>query len=126
VKRSIDLAKNKIVGNPYDPNTTQGPQIDEAQMNKILQMIESGKKDGANLVTGGSRFGDKGFFIQPTVFADVKDDMTFAKEEVMHPELVKELLENSTTKLYSKASGFLIFRSSAPSNKSSSSRMWRK
>lgn len=45
-------------------------------------MIESGKKQGASLVTGGSRIGNKGYFVQPTVFADVKDDMTIAKEEV--------------------------------------------
>jgi len=47
-------------------------------------MIDSGKKQGATLVTGGSRIGDKGYFIQPTVFADVKDDMKIAKEEVPH------------------------------------------
>lgn len=46
-------------------------------------MIDSGKKQGASLVTGGSRVGDKGYFIQPTVFADVKDDMKIAKEEVI-------------------------------------------
>jgi len=45
-------------------------------------MIDSGKKQGATLVTGGSRIGDKGYFVQPTVFADVKDDMKIAKEEV--------------------------------------------
>lgn len=52
-------------------------------MNKILGMIDSGKKQGASLVTGGSRVGDKGYFIQPTVFADVNDDMKIAKEEVI-------------------------------------------
>jgi len=45
-------------------------------------MIESGKKQGATLVTGGSRVGDKGYFVQPTVFSDVKDEMKIAKEEV--------------------------------------------
>jgi len=45
-------------------------------------MIDSGKKQGATLVTGGSRVGDKGYFVQPTVFSDVKDDMKIAKEEV--------------------------------------------
>ena len=51
-------------------------------MTKILDLINSGKKDGAKLVTGGERIGDKGYFIAPTVFADVKDDMRIAKEEV--------------------------------------------
>lgn len=57
-------------------------QIDQEQMNKIMSMIDSGKKEGAKLVSGGERIGDKGYFIAPTVFADVKDDMTIAKEEV--------------------------------------------
>lgn len=56
--------------------------MDEEQLHKILGMIESGKEQGASLVTGGSRVGDKGYFVQPTVFADVKDDMKIAKEEV--------------------------------------------
>lgn len=45
-------------------------------------MIDSGKEEGAKLVTGGERIGNKGYFVAPTVFADVKDDMTIAKEEV--------------------------------------------
>jgi hypothetical protein len=55
--------------------------VDEEQMTKILHLIDSGKKEGAKLVAGGSRHGDKGYFVQPTVFADVKDNMTIAKEE---------------------------------------------
>lgn len=51
-------------------------------MTKILHLIDVGKKQGAKLVAGGSRHGDKGYFVQPTVFADVQDDMTIAKEEV--------------------------------------------
>jgi len=85
VEKSVELAKSKIVGNPYDPNTTQGPQIDEEQMTKILGLIDSGKREGAKLATGGARYGDKGYFIQPTVFTDVKDDMTIAKEEIFGP-----------------------------------------
>ena len=57
-------------------------QIDEEQTNKILSLIESGKKEGAELLTGGGRLYDKGYFVQPTVFANVKDNMTIAKEEV--------------------------------------------
>jgi acyl-CoA reductase-like NAD-dependent aldehyde dehydrogenase len=49
-------------------------------MNKILDLIDSGKKQGAKLMTGGGRHGDQGFFVQPTVFADVKDDMRICKE----------------------------------------------
>lgn len=51
-------------------------------MDKILDLIDSGKKAGAKLLVGGKRQGDKGFFVQPTVFADVKDDHKIAREEV--------------------------------------------
>lgn len=51
-------------------------------MNKVLEYINLGKKEGAKLLTGGNRIGHTGYYIEPTVFADVKDDMTIAKEEV--------------------------------------------
>ncbi len=51
-------------------------------MNKILDLIASGKKEGATMCVGGSRVGDRGYFVQPTVFKDVRDDMRIAKEEV--------------------------------------------
>ena len=54
-------------------------------MEKILDLIESGKKEGAKLQCGGKRIGDKGYFIQPTVFSDVKDNMRIAREEVSLP-----------------------------------------
>lgn len=57
-------------------------QVDEEQFNKILKLIDSGKDEGAKLQVGGGRAGDKGYFIQPTVFSDVEDHMTIAKEEV--------------------------------------------
>lgn len=57
-------------------------QVDEVMMNKVLGYIEKGKQEGAKLMSGGKRVGDKGYYIEPTVFADVTDDMTIAKEEV--------------------------------------------
>ena len=59
--------------------------MDQDQYNKVMGYIDSGKKEGARLVCGGNRVGDRGYFIQPTVFADVKDDMTIAKEEIFGP-----------------------------------------
>ena len=50
-------------------------QVDQEQMDKIMDLIESGKKEGANLACGGERIGDKGYFVQPTVFTEVKDNM---------------------------------------------------
>lgn len=78
VHRSVEAAKKSVVGDPKDKNTTQGPQISAAQRDKILKYIELGKKEGAKLLTGGNKHGSKGFYVQPTVFADVKDDMAIA------------------------------------------------
>ncbi|XP_015524260.2 aldehyde dehydrogenase, mitochondrial [Neodiprion lecontei] len=94
VEKSAARAKRRTIGNPFDAKTEQGPQVDEEQMNKIIGLIESGKKEGAKLVTGGERVGDKGCFIAPTVFADVKDDMTIAKEEIFGP--VQQILKFSS------------------------------
>jgi aldehyde dehydrogenase (NAD+) len=71
-----------------------GPQVDKVQFDKILGYIEKGKQEGATLALGGSRIGDKGYFVQPTVFKDVKDDMTIAKEEIFGP--VMQLMKFKT------------------------------
>lgn len=63
----------------------QGPQVDKIQFDKVLGYIEKGKAEGASLQTGGGRHGDKGYFVQPTVFSDVTDDMTIMKEEIFGP-----------------------------------------
>ncbi|XP_046400388.1 aldehyde dehydrogenase, mitochondrial [Ischnura elegans] len=91
VEKSAARADRRIVGNPFDPRTEQGPQIDESQLNKILELVESGKKEGAKLVAGGSRIGSSGYYMQPTVFADVKDEMRIAKEEIFGP--VQQILK---------------------------------
>lgn len=85
VERSAERAKRRTFGNPFDVNTEQGPQIDKEQQQKILSLIETGKKQGAKLIAGGSQPQGKGYFVEPTVFADVKDDMTIAKEEIFGP-----------------------------------------
>ncbi|CAG2181095.1 unnamed protein product, partial [Oppiella nova] len=66
VQRSVELAKARVVGDPTDLKTQQGPQIDDVQFNKILGLIDVGRKEGANLLTGGQRWGTQGYFIQPT------------------------------------------------------------
>ncbi|HYO25616.1 MAG TPA: aldehyde dehydrogenase family protein [Lacipirellulaceae bacterium] len=82
-------AKNcdRKVGDPFDPETDQGPQVDQAQFDKIMQYVEYGQADGAKLVCGGKRHGDRGFFIEPTLFADVQDDMRIATDEIFGPVL---------------------------------------
>ena len=121
MEKAVEMAKKKVVGDPFDWKTEQGPQvrifsiwlvirnahniivvltsnikptaiasdyyeqIDEPQMDKILGLIKSGKNDGAKLCTGGNRIGTRGFFVEPTVFADVQDSMRIAKEEIFGP-----------------------------------------
>jgi len=85
VEMSVERAKKRTVGDPFDLGNEQGPQIDEEQMNKILGYVESGKTEGARLLAGGARHGDTGFFVQPTVFADVGDEMKICREEIFGP-----------------------------------------
>jgi aldehyde dehydrogenase (NAD+) len=73
------------VGDPLDPTTDQGPQVDQSQFDRIMGYIESGRTEGATLACGGERVGNRGYFIRPTVFADVQDDMTIAREEIFGP-----------------------------------------
>ncbi|XP_076644607.1 aldehyde dehydrogenase [Halictus rubicundus] len=94
VEKSAARAKSRVVGDPFDMNVEQGPQIDEEQMEKIMSMIQSGKDQGAELVSGGTRVGDKGYYVAPTVFANVTDDMTIAKEEIFGP--VQQILKFSS------------------------------
>lgn len=82
VKRARALAADRKVGDPFENGVQQGPQVDDEMFNKVLGYIESGKNDGAILETGGKRVGTKGYFIQPTVFSNVTDDMKIALEEV--------------------------------------------
>lgn len=62
-----------------------GPLISQNQLNTVMKYIESGKSEGAKLLIGGNRIGDKGFFVEPTIFADVQDDMKISKEEIFGP-----------------------------------------
>ncbi|ERN03913.1 hypothetical protein AMTR_s00078p00188120, partial [Amborella trichopoda] len=72
VKRSAEKAKSWVVGDPFDPNVLQGPQVDKKQFNKILSYIEHGKREGATLLTGGKPWGEKGYYVEPTIFTDVE------------------------------------------------------
>lgn len=79
------------VGDPTEPANQIGPMIDEKQMNRVLEYIRIGKEEGARLVCGGERVisegREKGYFVAPTIFADVQNDMRIAKEEIFGPVL---------------------------------------
>jgi aldehyde dehydrogenase (NAD+) len=85
VERLAAKAKGRKVGDPLDEATEQGPQVSQEQLDKILGYIEAGQKQGAKLVTGGQRVGSKGYFVSPTIFDGVKDEMTIAKDEIFGP-----------------------------------------
>src|SRR5947209_980134 len=85
VEKLVKKAKSRKVGDPFDPTTEQGPQVSQEQFDKVMGFIEAGKKEGAKLLTGGNRVGSKGYFIEPTVFDDVKDEMKIAREEIFGP-----------------------------------------
>ncbi|KAL4735253.1 aldehyde dehydrogenase [Aspergillus similis] len=77
-------AKNKV-GNPFEQDTFQGPQVSKLQFDRIMEYINHGKQAGATVATGGDRHGQEGYFIQPTVFTDVTSDMKIAQEEIFGP-----------------------------------------
>uniref|UniRef100_A0A8C8EUM7 Aldehyde dehydrogenase domain-containing protein n=1 Tax=Oncorhynchus tshawytscha TaxID=74940 RepID=A0A8C8EUM7_ONCTS len=94
VRRSVERAKRRTVGSPFDPTTEQGPQISQEQQSRVLEFIRSGISEGARLECGGKALGLKGFFIEPTVFSNVKDDMRIAKEEIFGP--VQQIMKFKT------------------------------
>jgi aldehyde dehydrogenase (NAD+) len=85
VERVTAKAKARRVGDPFNKATEQGPQVSQEQFDRVMGYIAAGQKDGATMLTGGKRCGDRGYFIEPTVFADVRDDMKIAKEEIFGP-----------------------------------------
>ncbi len=87
VERVVNRARQRVLGNPFDAETTQGPQVDKAQFDKIMGYIHSGISEGATCQTGGQRHGNRGFFIEPTIFTGVTDDMKISREEIFGPVL---------------------------------------
>ena len=80
-------AKNIVVGHPLDPATEVGPLIHKVHFDKVMDYVEIGKADGATLAAGGTRQGDKGWFVTPTLFTNATNDMRIAQEEVFGPFL---------------------------------------
>ena len=85
IEKLSALVSKTVVGDPFDERTDQGPQIDRAQFDKIMGYIDRGRSEGATCAAGGERVGNRGYFIQPTVFNDVSDDMAIAREEIFGP-----------------------------------------
>jgi acyl-CoA reductase-like NAD-dependent aldehyde dehydrogenase len=98
VEKLAEKARAMKVGDPLDPSTMMGAQVSARQLDTILRYIETGKKEGAKVVTGGERDTEgaksKGYFVKPTVFDDVKPTMTIAQEEIFGPVLAVLTAEN--------------------------------
>jgi aldehyde dehydrogenase (NAD+) len=112
VEKSVARARKRVVGDPFDPRTNQGPQVDRTQFDRVMGYIESGHREGATLACGGDRVGDRGYFIQPTVFANVQDDMQIAREEIFGPVMsviafknVEEVITRANRTNYGLAAG---------------------
>jgi len=110
VAKSVERAKKRTVGDPYQAGNEQGPQIDKEQFDKIQSYIKIGQEEGADMMCGGERHGDKGYFIQPTVFANVEDHMKIANEEIFGPvqqimkfKTVEEVIKRANTNMYGLA-----------------------
>ncbi|KAG5672905.1 hypothetical protein PVAND_002993 [Polypedilum vanderplanki] len=112
VKRTVENAKTRKIGCPFNTDTLQGPQVDQDTFDKILNYIDYGKEDGAKLEIGGKRWGNEGFFIEPTVFSNVTDDMRIAQDEIFGPvqsilkfKTIDEVIERANKTNYGLAAG---------------------
>jgi aldehyde dehydrogenase (NAD+) len=110
VERLVAASERRKLGDPFDTATEQGPQVDKTQFDKVLSYIVSGRQEGARCATGGERFGSKGYFIKPTVFTEVKDEMKIATEEIFGPVMqvmrfkdVDEVVKRANTTDYGLA-----------------------
>ncbi|KAJ5352102.1 hypothetical protein N7452_001076 [Penicillium brevicompactum] len=80
-----ERAEQNNVGDPFSSETFQGPQVSQIQYDRIMSYIQDGKSAGAKVITGGDRHGTEGYYIQPTIFADVHENMTIVREEIFGP-----------------------------------------
>ncbi|MCL4351661.1 MAG: aldehyde dehydrogenase family protein [Firmicutes bacterium] len=109
-----DYANRMRVGNPLDPKTQMGPVVSEEQYQRVLGYIDSARREGASLVAGGETLPEagSGFYIKPTVFANVTDTMTISREEIFGPVVavmpfddLEEALERANSSEYGLAAG---------------------
>jgi aldehyde dehydrogenase (NAD+) len=112
IAKCVEHAKSKNQGSTTDAACNLGPVVDKIQYDKVMGFIEAGKKGGATCAFGGERHGSKGFYIQPTVFSDVTDDMKIAKEEIFGPVMtalkfktIDEAVERANNTPYGLAAG---------------------
>ena len=81
----VDGSRDLRIGGGFDPGSQVGPLVSAGQLERVRSYVEIGKAEGAELVLGGERHGDRGYFHQPTIFASVRNDMRIAREEIFGP-----------------------------------------
>ncbi len=89
INKLVEISKNMMPGDPFDPETFMGAVVDKSQLDKIHSYVDIGKKEGANLVIGGKKTLESsgGFYYEPTIFSKVKNNMRVAREEIFGPVL---------------------------------------
>ncbi|KAI0040771.1 NAD-dependent aldehyde dehydrogenase [Auriscalpium vulgare] len=85
LKAFTEKAQSLKLGDPFHTDSYQGPQVSQIQYDRIMDFIDSGKREGAKVHIGGERHGDEGYWIQPTIFTDTKPDMRIVREEIFGP-----------------------------------------
>ncbi len=85
-----EIAKSIKLGSGLDPTTQMGPLVSDEQFTRVTGFLESGKADGATALAGGGRFGDRGYFVEPTVLTNTRPDMKVVREEIFGPVVVAE------------------------------------
>jgi len=105
-------AKKIKVGSGLEPDTSMGPLVSDEQLRRVCNYLEIGMSEGARAVTGGKQFGDKGYFVEPTVLVDTRDDMRVVQEEIFGPVVAaipfddpEELTKRANDSVYGLAAG---------------------
>ncbi|ABN64318.1 Aldehyde dehydrogenase [Scheffersomyces stipitis CBS 6054] len=129
-----NAAESLKIGDPFKEDTFMGAQTSQLQLDKILKYIDIGKKEGATVITGGERFGNKGYFIKPTIFGDVKEDHQIVRDEIFGPvvtitkfKTVEEVIALANDSEYGLAAGVHTTNLSTAisvSNKINSGTIW--
>lgn len=111
-ERIVKLAQTCQVGDPFDPQTKLGPLISAVQQERVLSYVDAGKEEGATLLTGGCKKEGDGYFVMPTVFANVSNSMKIAQEEIFGPVAVimpfkdeQDVIEQGNDSTYGLAAG---------------------
>jgi aldehyde dehydrogenase (NAD+) len=112
VGKLVEKAGRRRLGDPFEHETEQGPQVDQAQFDKIMRYIKLGKEEGARCLVGGERYGERGYYVQPTIFDNVADDMKIATDEIFGPVLsvlpfkdIDEVTGRANKTIYGLAAG---------------------